>query len=564
MTPLETVYDYVEGVLAGRILACKYIHWACLRFLKDVVDTRWVFDEEELNRTIAFCRLCKHWKGKNAGQFFEPEPWQVFIIANVFCFKEPDTGLRRFRDIYVEIPRKNGKSFLCAVIALRVMLLDNDSGMEVYIGATKQQQAKIVWTNAKMMVKRSPLMSKQIRARYDRLERVEDGTICVPLGRDSETLDGLNPSLGIIDEYHAHKNSLLYDVLASGQASRSEPLMWIITTAGFILTGPCMKKHNVAVEVLNPESSVNDDSMFAIIYTIDEGDDWKDPKTWEKANPNYRVSVYERVMAADAHAVEVDIGKLPEFLTKHLDVWFGSQSVWIKLAKWDALVGDMPDFERFRGMLCYGGIDIASSNDLCSFSVVWMDEDAEPREDGKEEWFLYSMSWCPRENAETRAKEHRVPYLEWEQEGWLKLTPGDVVDQRQIRRDIVDFFEKTGLVPKGVGIDPWAVQQFNTEMMEDEGVPMIEHRQGYASMSPSMKAAERLIYGKELTVCGHNPTLRWAISNVFVQRDAAGNIKPNKDKSGDKIDPAVSMIIAIGVKEKLYEGPSEVSLTILS
>ena len=209
MTPLETVYDYVEGVLAGRILACKYIHWACLRFLKDVVDIRWVFDEEELNRTIAFCRLCKHWKGKNAGQFFEPEPWQVFIIANVFCFKEPDTGLRRFRDIYVEIPRKNGKSFLCAVIALRVMLLDNDSGMEVYIGATKQQQAKIVWTNAKMMVKRSPLMSKQIRARYDRLERVEDGTICVPLGRDSETLDGLNPSLGIIDEYHAHKNSLL-------------------------------------------------------------------------------------------------------------------------------------------------------------------------------------------------------------------------------------------------------------------------------------------------------------------------------------------------------------------
>ena len=513
----------------------KYQRFARERFLRDLHRRDLVFDIQKAQRVIDFFKMLPYTKGRWQGQRIQLQEWQIYdIIYPLFGFYTKD-GKRRYNKAYNEIARKNGKSELAAGIALYLAFADGEPGAEVYSVATKRDQAKIVWQASEYMKNNSPL-KKHIKTAYSKMIMPATNSVYEPLGADSKTLDGLNVHGAIIDEYHAHPNSDLYDVIDSATGARENPLIFIITTAGFDKKSPCFIEREYAIKIL--DRTIENDHYFAFIATIDDEDIEKErywnESVWKKANPNLGISLYLddfKKMAMEAKEAPT---KLNNFLTKRLNVWTDSAVRWISSEKWDACFRYQIDEEKLKGKKCIGGLDLSSTTDISA--LVWLFP-----QDGY--YDVLCRFWIPEENMRERMRRDRGPYDVWVRDGWIQTTPGDVIDYDFIEEQIKQDFEQFDVVE--LAYDRWNATSIINNLMNEGIDNLVPFGQGFASMSAPTKELETLVLKKEINH-GNNPVLKWMMSNVFIKQDPAGNIKIDKSKSTEKVDGMVALVMALG------------------
>lgn len=529
---------YIKNVLSGKIDACQFVRQACERQKNDLARKKskkfpYTFDKKKGNRVCAFIENLTHVKGQKAGEPVHLEDWQCFILTTVFGWLKED-GTRRFNQTYIEVPRGNGKSTLCSGVALYMECADGEQGAEVYSFATTREQAGIVFGDALAM------------ARGDQDFKNYYGVTClnhsvIVLGTNSKfmaksadagTLDGLNTHCGIIDELHAHKTRLVYDVVISSIGKRAQPLVFCITTAGFYLHGICMERRKTTAKVL--AGAVDIDNLFGIIYTIDEGDDWRTEEALKKANPNWGVSVMPDIMRGELANALVNTSAQKNYLTKHLDVWVNSDSAWLDMAKYNKCIDASFTPEDFAGMPCIYGVDLASKLDLSAvIKLFW-----KKHEDGQIHYYVWVDFFLP---SETVKNSGNTSYYGWKEDGYLRTTDGAITDIAQIMDFINEDYKKYKTL--SIAYDPMQATQMAQGLLQ-EGAPMVELYQNLKNLSEPMKTLQALIYSGRLHVV-NNPVMHWNAANVVAHTDAKENIYPRKEKAEDKIDGIVALIMAI-------------------
>jgi phage terminase large subunit-like protein len=526
---------YAEGVVSGKITACHWVQRACRRQLDDLkrpISAKWPyrFDAKKANRVCAFAELLPHIKGEWArrGEKIRLEPWQCFIYSTIFGWVHRDTGLRRFRTAYNEVARKNGKSSLSAPLGIYMTVADGEPGAEVYSAATTRDQAKISWEAAKHMVDRSPLLRQTfaVETSAHAIHQNASASRFQALSAEGNTLDGLNTHCAIIDELHAHRTRAVFDVLETSKGARSQPLMWIITTAGSDRSGICYEQRTYVTKVL--DGIVNDPSYFGIIYTLDDEDDWKDEANWVKANPNLGVSVDPEELRRLALKAASMPSALNNFLTKHLDVWCNAEVQLFDVAKWDALGDESLNPDEFTEP-CFVAIDLAPRHDFCSKLMLFKRE---------EEYYCFARHYLSEDEIE---QSENSQYAGWAADGWIKTNPGNVTDYSAIEDDLREDSQMHEVTE--VLFDPFSAHQFATRMIE-EGFPMIEVRATVQNFSEATKKLDALIAEGKIHHCG-DPVLAWMLSNVVGHYDAKSNVFPRKERPENKIDGAIALIMAI-------------------
>lgn len=539
MTPAWQAEQYVDDVLSGKQVSCTWIVKACRRHRHDLQHGHerglW-FDEAAAIKVLLFFSILKHSKGEWAGQVITLEPWQQFLIWSLFGWKQAD-GTRRFRTGYVEVARKNGKSTLGAGLGLYLLAADDEPGAEVYTAATKRDQARICHLESVRMVAASPRLKKRIKAYKDNLHIAGTASKFEPLGADADTMDGLNVHGAIVDEIHAHKTRDTWDKLDTATGSRRQPLMFGITTAGFDRATLCWQLNDYTQRVLDgfeTDDGYKDDSFFGLIFTLDKDDDWQDEAVWIKANPNLNISKKLSDLRRKCERAKVMPSAQNSFLRLELNVWTQSSTKWVPWDEWNQC-GHAVDWAGLIGRRCYSGLDLSSTLDLTAHVLVFPPDD----EDGK--YIVLCRFWIPEDNLHKRVHDDRVPYDAWLRAGWLMATPGNVVDYEWIFADIDDDAHDYDLIE--VAFDRWGASRVQT-VLQDMGLTLVEFGQGFASMSPPMKELERLIRTHQLEH-GNNPILTWMADNLVASEDPAGNIKPDKEKSRERIDGMVALIMAL-------------------
>jgi len=551
----DPVTRYARDIVEGRIVAGRLVRLACERHLRDL-DTGWQrglkWDPEAAQHIIDFFGFLRHSKGEWAGRVLKLEPWQQFRLGCVFGWLRED-GTRRFRTAYNEVARKNGKSTESAGVGLYMLDADGEPGAEVYSAATKRDQAKIVWGEAARMVRKSQALAKRVRVFQGKgnMNVEETASKFEPLGADEDTLDGLNVHCAIIDELHAHKTRAVWDVLETATGARRQPLIWAITSAGFDQTGICYELRTYSVDVL--EGRVQDDTWFAYIATLDDGDDWQDESVWIKSNPNLGVSVKLDDLRRLAQKAKATPAAVNNFLTKRMNVWTQQSTRWIDLDLWDENGADILSEEKLAGRRCFGGLDLSSVSDLTAWLMVF------PRDDDPEAVDVLARFWCPEKRLTDDSNRYRDQYKAWVKQGFLKATPGDAVDYAFIKKQILDDAAKFHLVDLNVD-RLFQAHQLATELM-NEGLTVVGMGQGFLSMAAPMQELERRLLARKIRH-GGNPVLRWMAGNVAVKQDPAGNLKPDKASSQSKIDGIVALVMALDramrhvkPKKSIYEDP---------
>ena len=543
---------YAREVSSGKRLACKWVKLAGERFLRDLKRKDITFDEAAADRAVAFIESFRHYKGQWAGTRMKLEPWQKFVVSNIFGWKWKATGLRRFKYAHIEVPRKNGKTLLAAGISLYMLCADREGGAEVYNAATKKDQAMILHKDARVLIEKSrdPEFKSafSIRKNPAIIEYDAADAFMRPLGRDTEgmTTDGLNPHAIIADETHAWATEDFWNVLNSALGARSQPLFLMITTAGYRMSGVGRAHSLIVQRILSGESQGEGDDYFGIIYTIDEGDNIEDPVAWEKANPLYGITVDEKKFRSQLALAKANPSINRELKTKWLNFWINQASLWLDSDKWTRCYMPQVTKEDLIGKRCYGGLDLATTQDLSA--LVWVF----PPQEGLKGWHLLAHFWCPAENIPTRSKKDKVPYQTWAEKGFIVPTPGEVTDFGYIHRQILEDCGRYDVM--AVGYDKtYAVSIVNP--LVEEGVNMLSFSQGIMTISPYAKELERLvIQATELNHFGH-PVLAWNAGNVVIHMDANGNIKPDKKKSEERIDGIIAAIMGIACAiEEEYGG----------
>jgi phage terminase large subunit-like protein len=492
------------------------------------------FDDYAADTAVEFfTKYLRHSKGEWAGKPLSLEKWQAELIRNIFGWKRPD-GTRKYRKVYVEIPRKNGKSTIAAGVALLLLFADKEAGAEVYSAAADRDQARIVFTAAKQMVKASPDLDKRSQVYINSIVVPRTASSYKVLSADAPTKHGLNSHGLVVDEVHAQPNRELIDVLSTSTGSRRQPLEFYITTAGFDRNSICWELRDYAEKVR--DGIIEDPSFLPVIYAADEKDDWKDPETWKKANPNLEVSIKLEYLERECKRAQEVPAYENTFKRLHLNIWTQQDVRWMPMDKWKECPSEIVEPEQLAGRVCYGGLDLSTKTDISSLQLVF------PPADEEEPYKVLSYYWVPQDNIELRAKRDRVDYQTWVNQELIRPTEGNVVDYDVIRRDINELGEK--FIVKEIAFDPWNATQLATQLMGD-GFEMVPFRQGFASMTEPTKNLMALVLAKQINH-GNNAVLTWMASNVAVEQDAAGNLKPSKKKSTEKIDGVVALIMAIG------------------
>lgn len=526
---------YAEQVIAGEIVACKWVRLACERHMRDLEDggERGLrFDEVAAQHAIDFYRWLKHSKGEWAGRTVELEPWQQFIVWVLFGWLRAD-GTRRFRTAYEEVARKNGKSTAAAGVGLYLLVADGEPGAEIYTAATKRDQARITHGEATRMVKASPALRKRVTAFKDNLHIPATASKFEPLGKDTDTLDGLNVHGAIVDELHAHPNREMYDILDTATGSRRQPLIFMITTAGYDRRSICWQMHEYTEKVL--QGVIEDDSFFGVIFTLDEGDDWEDERNWIKANPNLDVSVKLDDLQRQATRAKGMPTSLNAFLRLRLNVWTQAETKWTPTDHWRQC-GKAVDAEGLRGRTCYGGLDLSSTMDITAFVLVF------PPESDADDYRVLCRFWVPEDAMRERSKRDRVPYDAWVRQGFITTTPGAVIDYDYIFEQIVQ--DAAAFDMQELAYDRWNASQLIADLDKERVTTLVQFGQGFASMNAPMKDLAKLIVEHRIAH-GNNPVLTWMADNLVAAQDPAGNIKPDKAKSTEKIDGMVALIMAL-------------------
>jgi phage terminase large subunit-like protein len=549
------VCAYMDGVLNGEILACEYLKLAVKRQIDDLEnggERGLVFERWEAAYVIKFFGLLKHSKGKWAGSPFILEPWQKFIVWVVFGWKNPD-GTRRFRTVYKEVARKNGKSTFLAALGLYGLGFDDENGSEVYSVATKEDQARITHNEGRSMAKKSGYLGGLATIHKKAISVDSRDSTWIPLGSNSTKQDGFNPHMVLVDELHAHPDRTMIDVMDSGLGSREQPLLFIVTTAGFNVQSVCYYERDYAIKVL--KGDVEDDTYFAIIFTLDRDevsgellDDWKDPKVWIKANPNLGVSVYLNDMERMCKkAIESPL-TLNNFLTKKLDVWTTQETKYFNMEKWNAC-NEVIDESELLGRRCFLGIDLASKNDIGALVSLFELEDKRV--------VVLCKFYCPRERAIERSKKDRVPYMLWADQGYLILTKGNRINYDIIKKDIEIIHGKFDVLK--TGFDQWNFEYLFQRLVSDgmDAENFVQYGQTLKNMSEPTKDLDVLVVEGRF-VHNNNPILKWMASNTAVYTDPNDNVRPVKNKSSEKIDGIVATVMARGLS--LIEPPEEESV----
>ncbi len=536
---------YVDDVLSGELVACRWVKLACERHRADLATGHerglW-FDETAARVAIAFFSVLHHWKGEWGGEPVTLDPCQQFWLWSLFGWKRED-GTRRFRTAYLEVGRKNGKTTIAAGIGLYLAFVEGEPGAEVYTAATKRDQAKICHKDATEMVRRSPQLRKLVGVYRDNLHHVDSGSKFEPLSADYNTLDGLNIHGTIADELHAWPGTELWGVLKTAVGSRRQPLTLAITTAGMDQHGICYQQREYVTRIL--KSIVEDDSYWGIIYTLDnrldwpdleDDDDWQEEGNWKKANPLLGVSKKWDTMRSDANEAANKPAELNNFLRYHMNIWTQATVRWINPVHWAACGQLAVDEEALAGRRCYGGLDLSSTGDITALALMFLPEA------GEEAYQAIVRCWLPEENMLERVRRDQVPYDVWARQGYITLTPGNVIDYDWILAEIGELMGRYEIVE--IGFDRWGASKIQTDLMDMGGSNfVVPIGQGFASMSPPMKDLEVKI-GNQTLAHGNNPVLTWMADNTVARSDPAGNIKPDKEKSREKIDGIVALIMA--------------------
>ncbi|WAS56210.1 terminase large subunit [Burkholderia ambifaria] len=543
---VEQGLKFAREVVRGRRVACRYVQLACKRHLDDLAasrkkDFRWKFDPEAAERKLELIELLPHTKGEWAfkKQLVTLEPWQKFGLMATFGWLNKRTGKRRFRESYWEVPRKNGKSVIAAGVGIGMFVLDDEFGAEVYAGATTEKQAWEVFRPARLMVKRSPELidAADIEVNASNMNKPEDGSRFEPLIGNPG--DGASPSCSIVDEYHEHDSAALYETMLTGMGSRRQPLMFIITTAGANIEGPCYDKRRQVIEML--EGTVPDDELFGWIWTIDEGDDWTDPRVLAKANPNIGISVYQEYLESQQQRAIKSARFTNTFKTKHLNVWTSAKAGYFNLEDWKACEDRSLTLAQFEGQDCVLALDMARKLDLNSMArLLWRDIA------GRRHYFSVAPRfWVPEDtvrNTENRRMAER--YQAWVNQGFLLETDGAEIDYRDILEEAKDASRVCPV--HCTPLDPHGATNLSHQLA-DEGLTPVTIVQNYTNMSDPMKELEAAITSGRFHHDG-NPILTWCISNV-IGKNLPGNddvVRPIKQGNDNKIDGAVALIMAVG------------------
>ena len=542
MTSSEKAHAYARSVVSGEIDACKWVVAACRRHLDDVIRSKkkggrypFKYDEIAANRACSFIETLPHVKGRwaRSKELIKLEPWQCFTECVVYGWLDKKTDLRRFRTVYIEVPRKNAKSTLSSGNGLYMVAADGEEGAEVYSAATTRDQAKIVHSIAQQMVRKSPEMQDDeeglgIGVGARSIHVLKSGSKFEPLSAEASSLDGQNVHFGIIDELHAHKTREVFDVIETATGARDQPLVWIITTAGSNRAGICYEQRTYLTKILS--GAAKDETYFGIIYTLDDDDDWTDPKVWAKANPNYGISVSPSDIARKARKAMQMPSAQNNFKTKHLNLWVNADTSWMDMLKWDKCGDPSLSVDDFAGEEMIAGLDLASKVDIAAKVQVFKRDD---------HFYVFGKYYLPEDTVEDSGNSQ---YEGWAIEARLTTTPGNVIDYEYIKEDIRE--DATRFDVRELPYDPYQATQLSTELAA-EGLPMVEMRPSVLNFSEPMKEIEKLVLSGKLH---HNgcPVMGWMISNVVCHMDAKDNIYPRKERPENKIDGVVALIMALG------------------
>lgn len=536
---------YAREIVSGKIIACRYVNLACQRHLDNLADEKlksypFYFDKDAAERACRFIQLLPHTKGEWAFKrmLITLEPWQLFRLINIFGWKRKKTRVRRFREAYNEIPRKNGKSAETSAIGVYLFAADGEFGAEVYSGATTEKQAWEVFRPARLMCKRTPHLVERfgIQVNASNLCKLSDESKFEPLIGNPG--DGSSPHGWLVDEYHEHPNNELYETGLTGMGARRNPLLFAITTAGADIGGPCYDKRRELIEVL--EGITPNEELFGVIYTIDEGDDWKSVEALKKANPNMGISVYQEYLISQQQRAINNPRFTNKFKTKHLNIWVSSKVAFFNMEIWARCADKDLSLEQFEGQECVLGFDLARKIDMNSMArLFWRDIE------GKRHYYSVSPRfWVPEDavfqNENIRLGERFQGWVEGE---YLYPTDGAEIDYREILAEAIDTNHSNPVL--FTPVDPHGATNL-AHHLDDEGLEPITITQNYQNLSDPMKELEAAIKSGRFHHDG-NPIMSWCISNV-VAKYLPGNddvVRPIKEKPEHKIDGAVALIMAI-------------------
>ena len=538
--------EYAEKVVSGEILTSRFVRLACERHLRDLEkDWKYHFDPASADKFFRFCRFLKHYKGESAGKSFELEAWQKFIFGNIYGWLDEDDNWR-FKTAYIEIPRKNGKTTMASAGALYDAAFIDRTGAEVYCVATKEDQAKLLFNDCIAYITQSDeigsIFSNLIGRSILYVDDTARTSFIKPLGSDSKRLDGLNPLSVYCDELHAWKKRDLWDVMEDAFGARKQYHMIAITTAGHDREGICFEERNHLIRVL--EQQIDAEDKFGVIHTVDEDDhsEWKQERVWRIANPNLGIGKEIEYMKTQAQKVAQVPSKLNTFLNKQLNIWTDVEQAWIQIETWNQCKAEITE-EDLIGKICFGGMDLARVNDLSACGYFF------PNQDGLEAPVLLVDFFVPDYDIRAREERDGVPFRLWAENHSMTLTNGKTTDWDFIKESILKRNGQFAI--EAFGYD----RHFAGELvssLEKENVEMTPFGMGFVSMASPTAEFERLIVGNHIRHIGC-PILSWNISNTIVTKDAAGNLKPDKARSIDRIDGVVAAIIALGMSMRTEE-----------
>lgn len=541
MNYLKAYLDAIEG---GEIVVCKRIRKVYTRLVYEAENPgKYRFDEERANRPIEFIeRFCKHSKGEWAGQGVRLELFQKAFISALFGFVDSKTGFRKYREAFFMVARKNGKSTMLAGIALYMLLADGEAGAEVYSVATKKDQAKIIFDEVCHMVSQSPYLRKHIKKRKSDLYFSASMSKLQPLGKNSDTLDGLNSSCVILDEAHAVKDRNLYEVMKQSQSARTQPLFVTITTAGTVRECIFDDMYSYACKVA--DGVITDPTFLPIVYELDSKAEWKDPGAWFKPNPGLgRIKKLEDLMAKVERAKQSP-KDLSGILCKDFNVRETLYNAWLDF---DTINNESTfSLEDFRGCYAIGGADLSLTTDLTCATVLMLNPDTRER-------YVWQMYWLPEDNFNQRVQEEKIPYDKWREAGLVRLCRGNTIDYSDVTAWFLELVNEHGITPLWVYYDAWSARYWVDEM-EGYGFKMERCIQGAKTLSLPMQNLGADLQAKKVNY-NNNPILKWCLTNTAVQEDRNGNIVPKKASSPkQRIDGTAALLDSyVGLYEHYNE-----------
>lgn len=526
---MKGYYHYVEDVLNGKIVVGELIKLACQRFKDDLQREDIYFNESVVDKAINFIGTLKHFMGKSSGKHFKLENWQQFIIANIVGWYWKDGNTRRFTSSYIEVSRKNGKTALAAALCLYYLIADGEDGAEVDLAANSKEQAKIAFEFCSSFSKQLDPKGKYLKPYRDNVQFALNNSKLKVFAADDSKLDGFNASFGLIDEYHAAKNSKVRDVIKSSMGMRNNPHLCTITTAGFDKTLPCYKLRSTSIEILNKLKT--DDSMFIAIYSLDDKDNWTDKDNWVKCTPNLNITVTSKYIKEQVQSAINNPSEEVGVKTKTLNLWCDVADVWLPESYIVKASKDI-HLENFRDCECYIGVDLSATSDLTAVSYLIE----------KDNIYYFKTDYYLPESALVD-KPDRETYKLWKQQGLITITTGNVTDYDYITNDIVAASNILNI--QKIGYDKWNATQWAIHATEI-GLPLEEYPQTMGNFNRPTKELERLILSGN-TVIDNNEITRWCFRNVELKSDYNGNVKPNKGIKSKKIDGVIAIIQALGM-----------------